>query len=330
MAAKKVKCIGVLTSGGDAPGMNAAVRAVVRRTRFKGLEAKGIRRGYQGLIENDIIDLQSKDVSDTIERGGTMLFSARCKEMHTEEGIKLAAKNCKAAGIDALVAIGGDGTFRGALALAHHGINVIGVPATIDLDIASSDYSIGFDTAVNTAMEAIDKVRDTSISHERVSIIEVMGRKAGYIALWTGIASGAEEIILPEEGGIDELKLIGHIMEARKKGKSHYVVINAEGIGHSTSLAKRVEEATGITTRATILGYMQRGGSPSCRDRLMATTMGAYAADLLIEGKKNRVVVYRDGKITDLDIDEALAMEKELSAYECEIARCVSYSYEKW
>ena len=328
--ASKIKTIGVLTSGGDAPGMNAAIRAVVRMAITKGIKVKGIYQGYKGLLNEEITDLDARSVSDTISRGGTFLYTARSMEFRTPEGQERGAEVCRKNGIEGLVVIGGDGSFAGAGKLAELGINTIGVPGTIDLDIACTEYTIGFDTAVNTAMEAIDKVRDTSISHERVSIIEVMGRKAGYIALWTGIASGAEEIILPEEGGIDELKLIGHIMEARKKGKSHYVVINAEGIGHSTSLAKRVEEATGITTRATILGYMQRGGSPSCRDRLMATTMGAYAADLLIEGKKNRVVVYRDGKITDLDIDEALAMEKELSAYECEIARCVSYNYEKW
>ena len=325
-----VKTIGILTSGGDAPGMNAAVRAVVRRARANGLITKGIQKGFQGLIDSEIINLQAKDVSDTIERGGTFLFSARCEEMHKEEGVLKAVENCRKAGIDGLVAIGGDGTFRGALELSRHGINVIGIPGTIDLDIACTDYTIGFDTAVNTAMEAVDKVRDTSASHERVSIIEVMGRSAGYLALWTGIASGAEDIILPEKYDYDEQKIIDNILEGRERGKTHHIIVNAEGIGHSGSMARRIEEATGISTRATILGYMQRGGSPSARDRMYATVMGVYAVDLLINGKQNRVVVYRNGEFTDLDIEKALVMTKTISDYECEIARAVSYNYEKW
>ena len=234
-------------------------------------------------------------------------------------------KSVRKHGIDGIVVIGGDGSFRGARKLAALGINTIGVPGTIDLDIACTDYTIGFDTAVNTAMEAIDKVRDTSTSHERCSIIEVMGRDAGYIALWCGIANGAEDILLPERYDGDEQTLIViDIIENRKRGKRHYIIINAEGIGHSTSMARRIEAATGIETRATILGHMQRGGSPTCKDRVYASTMGAYAVDLLCEGKSNRVVAYKDGKFVDYDVDEALAMEKHISDYQFNVGKNLS------
>ena len=226
----KVKTIGVLTSGGDAPGMNAAIRAAVRRGLSRGIKMKGILKGYDGLMNEEIIDLSAKDVSDTIQRGGTILYTARCAEMRTEEGLQQAAATCRKFGIDGLVVIGGDGSFAGAQKLANLGINTIGVPGTIDLDIACTEYTIGFDTAVNTAMEAIDKVRDTSTSHERCSIIEVMGRNAGYIALWCGIANGAEDILLPEKYDYDEQKIINNIIENRKKGKKHHIIINAEGI----------------------------------------------------------------------------------------------------
>ena len=288
--AKEIKTIGVLTSGGDAPGMNAAIRAVVRKACANGKQVKGIRRGYQGLLEEDIIDMDRQSVSDTIDKGGTILFTARCAEFRTEEGQKKGAEICRKHGIDGLVVIGGDGSFAGAQKLANLGINTVGVPGTIDLDIACTEYTIGFDTAVNTAMQAIDKVRDTSTSHERCSIIEVMGRNAGYIALWCGIANGAEDVLIPELYDYDEQKIINNIIENRKKGKKHHIIINAEGIGHSTSMAKRIEAATGMETRATILGYMQRGGSPTCQDRVYATMMGALAVDLLCEGKSNRVV----------------------------------------
>ena len=286
--ASKVKTIGVLTSGGDAPGMNAAIRAAVRRGLQQGIQMKGILKGYDGLLNEEIIDMTARDVSDTIERGGTILYTARCAEMRTEEGIEKAVENCRKNGIDGLVVIGGDGSFAGAQKLANKGINTVGVPGTIDLDIACTEYTIGFDTAVNTAMEAIDKVRDTSTSHERCSIIEVMGRNAGYIALWCGIANGAEDILLPEKYDYDEQKIINNIIENRKRGKKHHIIINAEGIGHSSSMARRIEAATGVETRATILGHMQRGGSPTCKDRVYASIMGAYAVDLLIQGKSNR------------------------------------------
>ena len=320
----RIKRIGVLTSGGDAPGMNAAIRAVVRTAIFNGCEAYGIFGGYQGLIEGDIKRLKSNDVSNIIQRGGTILKSARSMEFRTPEGQQRGAEICKKHGIDGLVVIGGDGSFAGAQKLANLGINTIGVPGTIDLDIACTDYTIGFDTAINTAMEAIDKVRDTSTSHERCSIIEVMGRGAGYIALWCGIANGAEDILLPEKYDYDEQKLVNNIIEKRKHGKKHHIIVNAEGIGHSASMAKRIEAATGIETRATILGHMQRGGSPTAKDRVYASTMGALAVDLLCEGKTNRVVGYRHGAFVDFDIDEALAMKKEIPEYEYQIAKNLS------
>ena len=280
--AKEINTIGVLTSGGDAPGMNAAIRAVVRQALSKGKKVKGIKRGYAGLLNEEIVDMDSKSVSDTISRGGTILQTARCKEFVTAEGQQKGAEICKKHGIDAIVVIGGDGSFQGAQKLAALGINTIGLPGTIDLDIACTDYTIGFDTACNTAMEAIDKVRDTSTSHERCSIIEVMGRGAGYIALWCGLANG---------------------------------------VGHSQEMAKEIEAATGIETRATILGHMQRGGSPSCKDRVYATIMGAMAVDLLCEGKSNRVIAHKDGNFVDFDIDEALAMKKSVDEYMYDISK---------
>ena len=299
MAENKIKTIGVLTSGGDAPGMNAAIRAVVRRGLSSGLKVKGIQKGYNGLLNEEIIDMTARDVSDTIERGGTILYTARCAEFRTAEGQQRGAEICRKHGIDGLVVIGGDGSFAGAQKLANLGINTIGIPGTIDLDIACTEYTIGFDTAVNTAMEAIDKVRDTSTSHERCSIIEVMGRGAGWLAL------------------------------SRKMGKKHHIIINAEGIGHSQAMATRIEAATGIETRATILGHMQRGGSPTCKDRVYASMMGAMAVDLLLEGKKSRVVGYRHGDFVDFDINEALAMEKSVTPYMWEVCESLSHNYRK-
>lgn len=322
--AAHIKTIGVLTSGGDAPGMNAAIRAVVRKSLNNGLAVKGIKKGYMGLLNEEIVDMNAKSVSDTIQRGGTILGTARCLEFKEEAVQAEAAKICKKHGIDGLVVIGGDGSYRGAQAMAAHGINTIGIPGTIDLDIACTDYTIGFDTAINTAMDAIDKVRDTSSSHERCSIIEVMGRNAGYIALWCGVASGAEDILIPENYDYNEQILVNNIIDNRKIGKTHHLIINAEGIGHSTSMARRIEAATGIETRATILGYMQRGGSPTCKDRYYASIMGAYAADILAEGKSNRCVCYRGGKFLDIDIDEALAMEKTIDPYQFEISKLLS------
>lgn len=319
-----VRTIGVLTSGGDAPGMNAAIRAVVRVALSKGLKVRGIRRGFHGLLREEIIDLSARDVSDTIQRGGTILQTARCQEMRTEEGQQKAAAICKKYGIDGLIVIGGDGSFAGAQKLANLGVRTVGIPGTIDLDIACTDYTIGFDTAVNTAMEAIDKIRDTSTSHERCSIIEVMGRDAGYLALWCGIANGAERILMPEEHDYNEEELIKDILLNKKRGKKNYIIINAEGIGDSLNMAKRIEEATGIETRASIIGHMQRGGSPTCKDRVYASTMGAMAVELLCDGKTNRVIGYRDGKFVDYDINEALSMKKEISAHQYEIAKTLA------
>ena len=319
--AKQVKTIGVLTSGGDAPGMNAAIRAVVRTAIHKGLTVKGIKRGYAGLLQEEIEDMESTSVSDIIHRGGTILYTARCQEFITAEGQKKGAEICRRHNIDGIVVIGGDGSFQGAGKLSALGINTIGLPGTIDLDIACTDYTIGFDTAVNTAMEAIDKVRDTSTSHERCSIIEVMGRNAGYIALWCGFANGAEDILLPERYDGDEQALINRIIENRKRGKKHHIIINAEGIGHSASMAKRIEAATGIETRATILGHMQRGGAPTCKDRVYASIMGAKAVELLCNGKSNRVVGYKHGEFVDFDIQEALNMKKDIPEDQYEICK---------
>ena len=319
--AKEVKTIGVLTSGGDAPGMNAAIRAVVRTAINKGMKVKGIMRGYAGLLQEEIVDMDGTSVADTIGRGGTILYTARCPEFMTEEGQKRGAEICRKHNIDGLVVIGGDGSYRGAGKLSALGINTVGLPGTIDLDIACTDYTNGFDTAINTAMEAIDKVRDTSTSHERCSIIEVMGRHAGYIALWCGIANGAEDILLPERYDGNEQMLINRIIDNRKRGKRHHIIINAEGIGHSASMAKRIEAATGIETRATILGYMQRGGAPTCKDRVYASIMGAKAVELLEEGKTNRVVAYKHGEFLDFDIQEALNMKKDIPEDQYEISK---------
>ena len=323
---KEIKTIGVLTSGGDAPGMNAAIRAVVRKALTNGVQVKGIKKGYQGLLNEEFIDMKASSVSDIIQRGGTILGTARCMEFTTEEGQKLGAEICRKHGIDGVVVIGGDGSYRGAQALSKQGINTIGIPGTIDLDIACTDYTIGFDTAINTAMEAIDKVRDTSSSHERCSIIEVMGRNAGYIALWCGVANGAEDILLPEKYDYNEQNIINNIIRNRKRGKTHHLIINAEGIGHSTSMARRIEAATGVETRATILGYMQRGGSPTCKDRFYASIMGAYAADIICAGKTNRVVGYQHGEFMDFDIDEALAMQKDIPEYQYQVSKLLSAS----
>lgn len=321
---KKVSTIGVLTSGGDAPGMNAAIRAVVRTALGEGIKVKGIRRGFLGLLEEDIFDMDSKSVSDIIQRGGTILYTARCPEFVKPEVVDKAADICRKHGIDGLVVIGGDGSFRGAADLAKRGINTVGVPGTIDLDIACTDYTIGFDTAVNTAMETVDRVRDTSTSHERCSIIEVMGRKAGYIALWCGIANGAEDILITERYDNDEQHIIDEINNRRETGKKHYIIINAEGIGDSHAMAERIEKATGMETRATVIGHAQRGGSPTARDRLYASAMGAVAVDLLLAGATNRVVAHKDGKFVDYDIAEALAMTKDIDQYMYDLSKRLS------
>ena len=311
--AKKVKTIGVLTSGGDAPGMNAAIRAVVRTAIHEGLKVKGIMRGYAGLLQEEIVDMDSTSVSDIIHRGGTILYTARCQEFTTKEGQEMGAEICRRHGIDGIVVIGGDGSYRGAGKLAALGINTVGVPGTIDLDIACTEYTIGFDTAVNTAMEAIDKVRDTSTSHERCSIIEVMGRRAGYIALWCGYANGAEEILLPERYDGDEQAIINRIIENRKRGKKHNIIINAEGIGHSASMARRIEAATGIETRATILGHMQRGGEPCAYDRVLSTRIGAGAAQAIMDEEYGVMIGVINGKIKRVPLAECAGKLKMVS-----------------
>ena len=314
--------IAVLTSGGDAPGMNAAIRAVVRTGITKGYEVYGVRRGYNGILNREIELMTFQDVSEKLQHGGTFLFTARSAEFNEDAGKQKAAAICKELGIDTLVVIGGDGSFKGARDLSKYGVNIIGIPGTIDLDISYTDYTIGFDTAVNTAMEAIDRLRETSNSHERCSVVEVMGRSAGYIALWCGIANGAEAILLQEkfDSETDYDRLINVIRKNREAGMTHQVIINAEVVGHSNSLAKRIEEATGIETRATILGHLQRGGSPTARDRVYASIMGAYAVDIIDQGKKNRLIGYKDDKVYDIDVDEAFQMQKSIDEYQYEVA----------
>lgn len=322
--AETVKTIGILTSGGDAPGMNATIRAVVRTALAQGLKVKGIRRGFAGLLDEDIMDMDAKSVSDIIQRGGTVLYTARCHRFRDAEYQKKGAEVCRKHSIDGVVVIGGDGSFQGASRLAENGINTIGLPGTIDLDIACTDYTIGFDTAVNTAMQAIDKVRDTSTSHERCSIIEVMGRNAGYIALWCAIANGAEEVLTVERYDGNEQYLIDSVLEKKKVGKKHHIIINAEGVGDSYGMAKRIEDATGVETRATIIGHIQRGGSPTAKDRVYASVMGSRAVDLLLQGKSNRVVAYKNGEFMDYDIQEALAMKKDLDEYMFQLSKKLS------
>ena len=304
-----IKKIGVLTSGGDAPGMNAAIRAVVRTALSKGMEVYGIHKGYVGLINGNIVKMDERSVSDIIHNGGTVLSTARCPEFRTEEGVEMARKKCEELGIEGLVVIGGDGSFRGAADLSAKGVLCIGIPGTIDNDIACTDYTIGFDTAMNTAMELMDKLRDTSQSHDRCSVVEVMGRNAGHIAVNTGIACGATDIITVE-APYDLDAIAKSMLEKRAKGKQYFVVVVSEGVGHTEEIAKVLQEKTQIETRATILGHVQRGGSPTLRDRVEATRMGYYAVELLEQGIGNRVVGIKDSKIVDYDIQEALSMKK--------------------
>lgn len=310
---KQIRRIGVLTSGGDAPGMNALIRSVVRSASANDISVLGIRRGYSGLINGDIIEMGARSVDGIISKGGTMLYTARCKEMLTEEGLQKAADTCRYLGIDGLICCGGDGTFRGAQALSRKGVPCIGVPGTIDNDISCSDYTIGFDTACNTAIECIDKLRDTMQSHERCSVVEVMGRRAGHLALQVGCAVGATAICLPERQLDFDTEIVERMRVGRIKGRNHHIIIVAEGYGSAQEVADQIHEATGIDTRVTILGHIQRGGSPSAMDRVMATRMGYAAVRALMEGKTNRVVVSDNNIVTDIDIEEGLAQSKDLN-----------------
>lgn len=314
-----IKRIGVLTSGGDAPGMNAAVRAVVRTCLYHGIEVYGIRRGWNGLIHGDVIKMDASSVSRTINRGGTILYTARSKEFMTEEGQLRAVSTCKFLGLDSIIAIGGDGTFRGARALSKYGINVICIPATIDNDIVCTNYSIGFDTAANTAIECIDKLRDTMQSHERCSVVEVMGRNAGFLAMYVGLAVGATAVLVPEKEIDFEKDVIEKLRQARLHGFTHYMIVVAEGAGYATKIAQQIRESIDLDPRVTVLGHIQRGGSPTGRDRVNATKMGYLAVELLLAGKTNRIVCTESGNFTDVDIDEGLAMKKSIQQMEVDL-----------
>lgn len=319
MSETQKKTFAVLTSGGDAPGMNAAVRSVVRTALHKGHSVYGIFHGYEGLMEDHMDELQERSVSNIINRGGTILYTARSKEFMTEEGQKKAAAILRSRGIDGLVVIGGDGSFRGAQKLSALGIPTIGIPGTIDNDIASTEYTIGFDTALNTAVQSIDKLRDTSQSHDRCSVVEVMGRNAGYLAMYVGLACGATAVLVPEEPIDFEKDVIEKIRQARFNGFTHYMIVVAEGAGKATDIAKRIKEAIDLDPRVTVLGHIQRGGSPSGRDRVNATKMGYLAVELLLQGKTNRIVCTHDGSFSDVDIDEGLAMKKSIQQMEVDV-----------
>ena len=314
-----VKRIGVLTSGGDAPGMNACVRAVVRTALYHGVECYGIRRGYNGLITGDILRLDEKNIAHIINRGGTILYTARSKEFMTAEGQQKAASTCRFLGLDGIVAIGGDGTFRGAAALSKHGMNVICIPATIDNDISCTNYSIGFDTAANTAIECIDKLRDTMQSHERCSVVEVMGRNAGFLAMYVGLAVGATAILVPEKEIDFEKDVIEKIRQARFNGFTHYMIVVAEGAGSAAKIAKQIKDTIDLDPRVTVLGHIQRGGCPTGRDRVNATKMGYRAVELLLSGQTNRIVCTSDGAYKDVDIQEGLSMQKNIQQMEVDV-----------
>jgi len=311
-----VRRIGVLTSGGDAPGMNAAVRAVVRSAIFRGIEVIGIRRGYNGLINGDILRLDEKSVAHVINRGGTLLYTARSREFMTPEGQQKAVNTCKLLGLDGIVAIGGDGTFRGAQALSRHGISVVGIPATIDNDIACTNYCIGFDTAANTAIECIDKLRDTMQSHERCSVVEVMGRNAGHLALYVGLAVGATAVLVPESKENFEAEIIEKIRNARLNGFTHYMIVVAEGAASALEVAQNIKDTICIEPRVTVLGHIQRGGTPTARDRVTATRMGYHAVDILANGGTNRIIALLDGKMSDIDIEDGLSRKKGIDLEE--------------
>ena len=315
----EIRRIGVLTSGGDAPGMNACVRSVVRTALYHGIECYGIRRGYNGLISGDVIRLDEKNVSHTINRGGTILYTARSKEFMTEEGQKKAVSTCKFLGLDGIIAIGGDGTFRGAAALSKYGVNVICIPATIDNDISCTNYSIGFDTAANTAIECIDRLRDTMQSHERCSVVEVMGRNAGFLAMYVGLAVGATAVLVPEAPIDFHRDVIEKIRQARFNGFTHYMIVVAEGAGSAAEIASKIKDTIDLDPRVTVLGHIQRGGTPTGRDRVNATKMGFQAVELLREGKTNRIVCTHQGRFTDVDIDEGLGMTRRIQKLEVDV-----------
>ncbi len=318
------KKIGVLTSGGDAPGMNAAVRAVTRTALAKGFTVAGILRGYNGLLKGEMMDLDVRSVSEIIHRGGTMIGTARCPEFKDWENVVKAAQVCRDSNIQGVVVIGGDGSFRGAADLSRAGVPCVGIPGTIDNDIQCSEYTIGYDTAMNTVMELVDKLRDTSRSHERCSVVEVMGRHAGHIALNAGLACGATAVLVPEMP-YDIEKVVDRIKEVRSLGKKHAIIIVAEGVGHTEEIAKRIESETGIESRATILGHVQRGGSPTVRDRVKASEMGYYAVELLEKGMGNRIVGLKDGRVYDVDIQEALSMKKPFNEYRYKVLNEINF-----
>ncbi|MFZ5989738.1 MAG: 6-phosphofructokinase [Bacillota bacterium] len=321
----QIRTIGVLTSGGDAPGMNAAIRAVVRAGLYYGFKVLGIRKGYEGLINGDVQEMTARSVGDILHRGGTILQTARSPQFRTEEGLKKAISMAKVFGIDAIVVIGGDGSYRGAREISKLGMNVIGVPGTIDNDIGCTDYTIGFDTALNTVQDAIDKIRDTAYSHERCSVLEVMGRHAGYIAVNVSISGGAEAVILPEKPFDMDKDIIKPIIEGRNRGKKHYMVIVAEGVeGKAIEIAKEITDRTGIEARATILGHIQRGGSPTVHDRVMASMMGVKAVEVLKNQGSNRIIALKDNKVIDIDLDEALEMKKTLAEEFIELSKILS------
>ncbi len=321
---QRVRRVGILTSGGDAPGMNAAIRAVVRNCQQHDMMPIGIRRGYQGLIHADTIEMDARSVNGITAHGGTILYTARSEEFMGTEGLSRAVSSCRYLGLDALVAIGGDGTFRGAKTLSDAGVNVIGIPATIDNDIGCSHYTIGFDTAANTAIEAIDKLADTMQSHERVSVVEVMGRHAGHLAVYVGLAVGATSIIIPEYPFDFDKHVIEPIREGRMRDKHHHLIIVAEGVGKCDDISRRVTEETGLEARVSILGYIQRGGSPSARDRVMASRMGHFAVEQLVKGLRNQIICYRDSKLVPTPIDDALVMTKPLDAYMYQVAHDIA------
>ncbi len=319
-----VKNLGVLTSGGDAPGMNAAIRAVVRTAITLGIRVTGVRRGYEGLINDDTYEMNIRSVSEIIQRGGTILHTARSEEFRTKEGMDKAYNTCKENGIDALVVIGGDGSYRGALEFSKYGIPIIGMPGTIDNDIACTDYTIGFDTAMNTAMEMVDKLRDTTQAHDRCSVVEVMGRKAGFLALSTGVACGALTTLIPEIPFDLDRDVVDKMMFTQRTGKKHFIIVVAEGAGSATEISKKIQELTGIESRATILGYVQRGGSPTLQDRLMASRMGYHAVKLLSQGIGNRAVCCKGDKMVDYDIADALEMKKTINRELFDVSQAIS------